>query len=149
MKVHEAATWPDYLCSKMGLSPLYAFAIFLVHSPPVSESYIQVMGDAHCFIEGANDVLSFYKEFLAGETGNYISCRVVVMKRSQVEALQDVANANRVVNAYHRICETLKGQELMAWMVFAAGYLTFPCDRYLLDEILSPVLYGGEMKVGS
>ncbi|KAI3605431.1 hypothetical protein WG66_005897 [Moniliophthora roreri] len=122
MKIQRTAVfWPDYLRSKTGLAPAYTYAIFSKHLHPKLSAYIQIMGDANRFIELANDVLSFYKEELAGETNNYVSTRAFTRGTSAIQTHQEVAE--ELISIYERVCVTLKGLELEAWKAFANGYL--------------------------
>lgn len=138
MKIQRTAVfWPDYLRSKTGLAPAYTYAIFSKHLHPKLSAYIQIMGDANRFIELANDVLSFYKEELAGETNNYVSTRAFTRGTSAIQTHQEVAE--ELISIYERVCVTLKGLELEAWKAFANGYLAFHVmqERYRLGEILA------------
>ncbi|KAK7044170.1 hypothetical protein VNI00_007890 [Paramarasmius palmivorus] len=137
MKVQDTAkSWPDFLRAKTGISPAYSFMVFPLRSS--LPSYIQVIGDTCRFIELTNDVLSFYKEYLAGETQNYISNRALTTERSPLQAFQDVAE--QVLSTNDRICATLKEPELTSWNTFVNGYLAFHVtqERYLLDKVLLP-----------
>ncbi|KAK7033991.1 hypothetical protein VNI00_012421 [Paramarasmius palmivorus] len=135
MKVHEmAASWPEFLREKTGIASAYSFMVFPRSSP--LPSYIQIIGDANRFIELTNDILSFYKEYLAGETQNYISNRAFVLGQSQLQTFQDAAE--QVLRIHDRICSVLKGPELVAWKEFKNGYIAFHviAKRYRLSEIL-------------
>ncbi|KAJ7159374.1 hypothetical protein C8R43DRAFT_1086920 [Mycena crocata] len=68
---------PHYLRSKSGAAEAYAAGIFKATKDqnfPVSK-YIRVLPDVAFFIEVMNDLLSFHKEELAGETHNLIHLR--------------------------------------------------------------------------
>ncbi|EEB96786.1 hypothetical protein MPER_04018, partial [Moniliophthora perniciosa FA553] len=132
-----AASWPDYLRSKTGVSAAYSFTIFSKHLHPQLSSYIQIMGDANRFIELTNDILSFYKENLAGETNNYISTRAFTRRKSTIQTHQELTE--EAISTHERICATLEGPELEAWKIFVNGYLAFHVmqERYRLGEILS------------
>ncbi|RYP57388.1 hypothetical protein DL769_009507 [Monosporascus sp. CRB-8-3] len=100
-EVHrQPPNFPDWLRSKTGLSPMYALLALarasdlkllsrakkdcfflpftLLHpfprQPPTGglEKFIQIIPEAIVFANIVNDVISFYKELLAGEKGNYI-----------------------------------------------------------------------------
>ncbi|KAJ7748359.1 terpenoid synthase [Mycena metata] len=68
---------PHYLRSKSGVAEAYAAGIFKASKEqniPLTR-YIRVLPDLTFFIEVINDILSFYKEELAGETYNLIQLR--------------------------------------------------------------------------
>ncbi|KAI3609526.1 terpenoidsynthase [Moniliophthora roreri] len=138
MKIRRTAvSWPDYLRSKTGVAAAYSYAIFSKHLDHQLSAYIQIIGDANKFIELTNDILSFYKENLTGETNNYIYARAFTRGKSAIQTHQDVAE--ELISMYERICATLEGPELEAWKGFVNGYLTFHVvlERYRLGEILS------------
>ncbi|ESK87730.1 hypothetical protein Moror_1831 [Moniliophthora roreri MCA 2997] len=122
MEIQKTAMfWPDYLRSKTGLAPAYTYAIFSKELHPQLSAYIQTIGDANRFIELANDVLSFYKEELAGETNNYVHTRAFTRGTSAIQTHQEVAE--ELISIYERVCVTLEGLELEAWKTFVNGYL--------------------------
>ena len=88
-------------------------------------------------ITPASDVLSFYKEELAGETGNYMGDRVRVTHRPTEETFREAID--ETIDAVDRIRSILgDGPARDAWESFAGGYLNFhTCNpRYRLDEVL-------------
>jgi hypothetical protein len=87
---------------------------------------------------GCSDVLSFYKEELAGETSNFISLRAKINKTSKLEELKTVVND--CVSAYRQI-EQLEhdfpatcGPLAPSWPAYLRSYLSVP--RYKLLELL-------------
>ncbi|KAI3609631.1 terpenoid synthase [Moniliophthora roreri] len=138
MKIRRTAiSWPDYLRSKTGVASVYSLMIFSKHLHPQLSAYIQVIGDANRFIEFTDDILSFYKESLAGETNNYVSTRAFTRGKTTIQTHQELAE--ETISAHERICATLEGPELEAWKTFVNGYLAFHVlqERYRLGEILS------------
>ncbi|ESK82920.1 terpenoid synthase [Moniliophthora roreri MCA 2997] len=138
MKVREtAASWPYFLRTRTGVAHAFSFMIFPRNLNFELSSYIQIMGDANLFIELANDVLSFHKENLVGETNNYVSNRAYTTGKSAIQAHKEIAED--VISAYHRICATLDKSQLEVWKKYANGHLAFHVaqKRYHLDEILS------------
>ncbi|KAJ7242651.1 hypothetical protein C8J57DRAFT_1243853 [Mycena rebaudengoi] len=72
-----ALNFPNYLRAKSGISEAYAAGIFKATSDqrlPLKK-YFRVLPDVISFIHGMNDVLSFHKEELDGETYNLIHLR--------------------------------------------------------------------------
>ncbi|KAJ7245609.1 isoprenoid synthase domain-containing protein, partial [Mycena haematopus] len=81
-----ALKFPHYLRSKSGIAEAYAAGIFKVTKDqylPLTR-YIKVLPDLAFFIEVVNDVLSFYKEEIAGETYNLIHLRTRSISSSGV-----------------------------------------------------------------
>ncbi|KAJ7150707.1 isoprenoid synthase domain-containing protein [Mycena filopes] len=73
----DAPKFPDYLRYKSAIGEAYAAWMFKATKEqklPMIK-YIQVLPDATFFVEAVNDILSFYKEELAGETHNLIHLR--------------------------------------------------------------------------
>ncbi|KAG6824532.1 hypothetical protein H0H93_001924, partial [Arthromyces matolae] len=120
----DARSWPDYLREKTGTSSAYAFFIFPRNDLEYCVTdFIQVIGDIKIYINHVNDLLSFYKEELAGETDNYIHIRASVQGKSAYDTLVDVARES--VAAYSRVSGILSSQSPAAyqlWETFAAGY---------------------------
>ncbi|KAJ7624323.1 terpenoid synthase [Mycena polygramma] len=72
-----AVKFPHYLRSKSGIAEAYAAAIFKANKEqhfPLTK-YIKVLPDLTFYIEVMNDLLSFHKEEIAGETYNLIHLR--------------------------------------------------------------------------
>ncbi|KAJ7615551.1 hypothetical protein FB45DRAFT_757952, partial [Roridomyces roridus] len=66
----ESASWPPYVRVKNGQPDAYAFMMFTRDACPDVSVYLQAIPDICTFINFNNDVLSFYKEELAGEKHN-------------------------------------------------------------------------------
>ncbi|KAF8894208.1 isoprenoid synthase domain-containing protein [Gymnopilus junonius] len=131
-----ATSWPNYLRVKTGASPGYAFFIYPTASVPDLSTYIQMIEDIRFFIDYANDVLSFYKEALVGETNNYIHYRAEVTGKEIVQTIQDVAN--EVVDTHSRISQALESTKASKpWKLFANGLLDFhfATKRYRLSDL--------------
>ncbi|KAJ7050040.1 isoprenoid synthase domain-containing protein [Mycena amicta] len=134
----SSKSWPYFLRAKTGVAPAYAFMIFRTISANMSQ-YMQVIPDVCLFIDITNDVLSFYKEELVGETANYIHNRARVTKKPPLSVLAEVAEealaARDRVTAVLRACGS---EGLHAWVTFVQGYLAFHVtqDRYRLKELL-------------
>ncbi|KAJ7148234.1 isoprenoid synthase domain-containing protein [Mycena filopes] len=79
-----APKFPHYLRSKSGVAEAYAAGIFKTSKEqniPLTK-YIRVLPDLTFFIEVMNDILSFHKEELAGETYNLIQLRTRALASS-------------------------------------------------------------------
>ncbi|KAI1267861.1 isoprenoid synthase domain-containing protein [Xylariaceae sp. FL1019] len=110
--VHDQAPqFPEWLRFKTGLSPMYALLALARHSDVALEhsgdgfgQYVQTIPDVIVFTNIVNDVISFYKELLAGEKGNYVDMRagkdgVDVVTAQRTLAAEGIAVYKRVVAA--------------------------------------------------
>ncbi|KAF8957808.1 isoprenoid synthase domain-containing protein [Flammula alnicola] len=131
-----AKGYPGFTRAMSGASEAYALMIF----PPTVplQSYIQALPELVAYIGYGNDVLSFYKEELAGETVNYISVLARCHGLSKMEAFERLATD--VVGAQTQISVILETDKeaFEAWQKFKAGYVGFHTsfDRYLLDDLM-------------
>ena len=83
-----------------------------------------------------SDILSFYKEELAGEKTNFVHDRALVTGKSVSEVLSELLD--EVVTAVERARVLLKGEkEKQVWERFIAGYVAyhFHSARYRLVEL--------------
>ena len=84
-----------------------------------------------------SDVLSFYKEELAGENSNHISMVAVRSKVSKLEAFKQ--EAETVTDLYWRILRILEGctEACHAFRSFVVGYFHFhfSVERYKLADL--------------
>ena len=86
--------------------------------------------------DAVNDILSFYKEELAGETVNYIHLmQAVHHKESALEVVHDLID--EAVGLSEEIGSLLAGDAKEAWEHWKTGYITFHlCDsRYRLADL--------------
>jgi len=88
------------------------------------------------FSDIVNDILSFYKEELAGETVTYVHLlRAVRHKESALEVVHDFID--EAVGLSEEIGSLLAGDAKEAWEHWKTGYITFHlCDsRYMLVDL--------------
>ncbi|KAF9541909.1 terpenoid synthase [Agrocybe pediades] len=140
MPLSEAGlSWPYFLHNKTGSAQSYSFMIFPKETGVDMTAYIQVLEDLTLYTNLTNDILSFYKEHLAGERNNYVYNRAYVSGKPVYEALQDVVDDT--LKAHDRITKALEfsGNEkaLACWRCYVNGYLGFhfTLKRYRLDEL--------------
>ncbi|KAJ7258984.1 isoprenoid synthase domain-containing protein [Mycena rebaudengoi] len=84
-----APKFPHYLRSKSGIAEAYAAGIFKARKEqclPLTR-FIKALPDLTMFIEAMNDVLSFHKEEIDGETYNLIHLRTRSLSLSGVRGL--------------------------------------------------------------
>ncbi|KAJ7649571.1 hypothetical protein DFH06DRAFT_996396, partial [Mycena polygramma] len=118
-----AAGWPKYLRQKSGLGPAAACAVFQKKMHPDLTAYIQVLPDIDEYSCLANDVLSFYKEELAGETTNYVNVRSKTTQKHPKRVLVEMVR--ECADLHDRITATLEPhpEALAAWEAFENGFM--------------------------
>ncbi|KAF8151137.1 isoprenoid synthase domain-containing protein [Mycena galopus ATCC 62051] len=132
-----APNWPKYLRAKSGLGPGAACAIFPKKIHPDIAVYVLVLPDVDEFTCLTNDILSFYKEELAGEATNYVKAR---SKTTQKHPKQVLVEMVREVEDLHvRIAATLANhpEALAAWLTFESGFIAWHLSigRYKLSQL--------------
>ncbi|GJE96498.1 terpenoid synthase [Phanerochaete sordida] len=118
-----ARRYPLYKRTRNGINEICAGFVWDAFTFPDVATHIQAFPDAILFIALTNDVLTFYKEELAGDTRNFVHDEARVTGRSPravvagtVDAVVDTIRAGRAV---------LSGAERDAWDSFVAGYISF------------------------
>ncbi|KAF9265366.1 terpenoid synthase [Marasmius fiardii PR-910] len=136
MTTLSSSSFADF-CRKMsGISTAYGMFIF----PREIEltAYVQCFPHMATYINCMNDVLSFYKEEVAGEEENFASMLAKESSVSKYEAIQRIADD--VAAADKSILMGLANNQLAldSWQSFKRGYVRFhtSCTRYKLDELL-------------
>ncbi|KAK8101372.1 Monoterpene synthase 25 [Apiospora kogelbergensis] len=139
----RAERFPDWLRFKTGLSPMYSLIALARpddHTRPSADGfcrYVQTVPEVVIFTNAVNDVISFYKELLAGEKGNYIDQRAEKDRVDVITALRTLAEEG--VAAYERIRAMLAdAPEYRAnFEAYARGITHFhtACPRYRLREL--------------
>ncbi|KAF9442113.1 terpenoid synthase [Macrolepiota fuliginosa MF-IS2] len=135
VKSSLAPDYPQFNRRMNGASRAYAIMSF----PPELDikSWIQVLPDYIHYVDHANDMLSFYKEELRGETLNYISLIAGSNGIAKLEALKKLAN--ETAECYERGCRLLEScpKALNAYRSFCVGYVEFHAlsVRYKLDQL--------------
>ncbi|PSR71660.1 hypothetical protein PHLCEN_2v12513 [Hermanssonia centrifuga] len=123
----HALRWVKHKRALNGIGNVYAFFIFDKFS----------FSDINAHIQANPDVLSFYKEELAGETRNFIHDRAVATNKSVIVGLTDTAD--ETLAALQAARSILKGQkEKDAMEQFMVGYAVFHFQsesRYYLKEL--------------
>ncbi|KAF9442329.1 terpenoid synthase [Macrolepiota fuliginosa MF-IS2] len=135
IKSAMAPDYPQFNRRMAGASRAYA----IMSIPPELDlkSWIQVLPDYIHYTDHANDMLSFYKEELRGETLNYISLIAGSNGIAKLEALKKLAN--ETAECYQRGCHLLESspKALNAYRSFCVGYVGFHAldARYKLDQL--------------
>ncbi|KII92799.1 hypothetical protein PLICRDRAFT_122793 [Plicaturopsis crispa FD-325 SS-3] len=130
-----ARNYPDFSRRMSGTGEACAVWIFPADLP--FRSYVQAIRDIVIFINGGNDLLSFYKEESAGEDVNQVSLIAKSRNITKTEALRLLED--EVVTAYDNTVHILAPHEgaLRAFKQFCQGYVTFhsSVQRYKLYEL--------------
>ncbi|PCH34221.1 terpenoid synthase [Wolfiporia cocos MD-104 SS10] len=121
-----------------GAPEAYSCFVWEKDKCPDERAFIRALPDTIKFLNHANDIMSFYKEILAGDTGTYIYSRAQVTGKSLIETLHELID--ETVVATKRARSLLDGEAAKsAWDSFVEGYIQFHvCDpRYRLKEFLN------------
>ncbi|KZT12294.1 terpenoid synthase [Laetiporus sulphureus 93-53] len=134
----DALPFITYRRNMSGLAEAFAYFIWEeAEFPDDVDKYMQAIPDICWYQNHVNDVLSFYKEELAGETGNYMSDRAIATGKTTLETLQEVIDETVVI--VERIRKILgEGKVRDAWEAFARGWIAFHTSspRYRLRELI-------------
>ncbi|KAJ6527369.1 isoprenoid synthase domain-containing protein, partial [Mycena capillaripes] len=131
------SNWPKYLRQKSGMAPGFSCAVFPARTHTDISAYIQVLPDIASYFYLVNDILSFYKEILAGETMNYVQVRSKTtgkdLKQVFVEMVREVGDLHTGITA----ALEEQPEALAAWKAFEYGYISWhlSIERYRLSEL--------------
>ncbi|KAJ7101535.1 isoprenoid synthase domain-containing protein [Mycena belliarum] len=132
-----ARAWPRYLRAKSGMAPGYAAAAFPRAAHPDISAFLQALPEIDTALALLNDILSFYKEDLAGETMNYVSVRAAVGKmRPRAVIMEMVAE---VADLHARTAAILQSspEAMETWIALEHGVIAwhFALPRYKLTDL--------------
>ncbi|KAH9926490.1 isoprenoid synthase domain-containing protein [Fomitopsis serialis] len=133
----QSKSFADYQRFMTGVAEPYASFIWSKEDFPHETSYIHILPEACVYMIHINDILSFYKEELAGETNNYIHARSRATSKLPRDVLCQLID--EVVAAAERVRDHLgEGPVRDAWDNFEAGYIHYHIGnpRYRLQEVL-------------
>ncbi|KAJ7258172.1 isoprenoid synthase domain-containing protein [Mycena rebaudengoi] len=138
MNVRSAASsWPKYLRAKSGVAPGFSYAAFPRTAHRNLSAYIQAVPDIDDYLCLVNDILSFYKEELEGDTMNYVQIRARVSCKPPKQILLEMVR--EVGELHRRISETLSGSSevLGAWKTLEYGFIAWhlSIERYKLSQL--------------
>ena len=112
----NAERYPYFLRSKTGVAQAYAMMIFPLSAHLSPLEYIQAAPSISFWIDITNDILSFHKEELAQEEGNYIHLRATIERKNPAQIHYDLVKEALRTSA--SIESTLSGNALNAWLTF-------------------------------
>ncbi|KAG1905331.1 isoprenoid synthase domain-containing protein [Suillus fuscotomentosus] len=132
----QAPSYPEYARMLSGVDYAYAYFVFPSTLPP--REYVQCIMDVAMIVNYANDILSYYKEEIQGDTANYLSLMAASRGLSKQDALQKLIE--KTVQLHHGILEFLRPhpEAYDAYVGFFNGYFKFHATfgRYKLEEIM-------------
>ncbi|KAL0565469.1 hypothetical protein V5O48_016558 [Marasmius crinis-equi] len=138
MPLHPSAeNWPRFLRAKTGVAPGYSHAVFPRTAHPDMSAYVQVLPDMDNFLTHGNDILSFYKEDLAGEEMSYVAVRARISGKDPLRVISEMVD--EITRSHERIIAVLSDhpEALKWWLTFEKGYIWWHLSlkRYRLSEI--------------
>ncbi|KAG1781957.1 terpenoid synthase [Suillus placidus] len=132
----QTPSYPEYSRLLSGLPNAYGFCVF-PSTLPLRE-YVQCMPDLTIVINHTNDILSYYKEEIEGDSANYLSLIAVSRAITKQDALRELIE--KTVQAYHNVLEFLRPrpEAYDAYVAFFDGYVKFHAamKRYKLGEVM-------------
>ncbi|KIK53242.1 hypothetical protein GYMLUDRAFT_77496 [Collybiopsis luxurians FD-317 M1] len=133
----SAENWPKFLRAKTGIAPAYSYAVFPQTAHPDMSVYVQVLPDMDDFINLGNDILSFYKEDLAGDEMTYVAFRAKISGKHPLRVVSEMVD--EITHSHERILAVLSDhpEALKWWLTFEKGYIGWHLSmkRYRLSEI--------------
>ncbi|KAG2064654.1 terpenoid synthase [Suillus decipiens] len=133
----QAPSYSEYSRLLSGLADTYGLSIFPSTLP--LQEYVQCMPDLTIVINHTNDILSYYKEEIEGDSTNYLSLMAASRGLAKQEALCELID--KTVRAYYNVLEFLRPrpEAYDAYVAFFDGYVKFHATlrRYKLEEVMS------------
>lgn len=134
----SAPEFPEYVRLKSGAPAQYAYWLFHHPSRPDITPYAQTIPDFLAVINRVNDILSFYKEELAGEDDNFVHMRAKITGKGVIAALNEICEETLLL--IDCISDTLSEtpEHLIIFEEFMVRYLRFHTSttRYQLKELM-------------
>ncbi|GJE96507.1 hypothetical protein PsYK624_127040 [Phanerochaete sordida] len=138
MRLRPAAVqYPPYKRARNGLGDAYAAFIWDKFVFPDLSTFIQALPDTTTIIFNANDILSFYKEELSGDTKNFVHDCAHITSRDAHSFVRELLEG--LVAAVHAVRGILDGEkERDAWERWLTGYISFHIltPRYRLADLI-------------
>ncbi|EKM53549.1 uncharacterized protein PHACADRAFT_125351 [Phanerochaete carnosa HHB-10118-sp] len=125
-----------YKRARNSLGEVYSSFVWDKFNFPDISAHIQVTPETMIYLDYASDILSFYKEEMAGERHNFVHDRAHVTGKDIKTVLSDILD--EVVGAVERARNILQGgKERETWERFLAGYVAFHflSPRYKLAQL--------------
>ncbi|KAG1808674.1 terpenoid synthase [Suillus subaureus] len=133
----QTPSYPEYSRLLSGLADAYGFFIFPSTLP--LQEYIQCMPDLIVVVNHTNDILSYYKEEIEGDSANYLSLIAASRALTKQDTLHELIE--KTVQAHHNVLEFLRPrpEAYDAYVAFFDGYFKYHTTsrRYKLEEVMS------------
>ncbi|KXH33806.1 longiborneol synthase [Colletotrichum simmondsii] len=129
--------FPDFYRDMSGMDQAYAVFCYPKALYPDVEAFLEAIPDMANFINISNDVLSFYKEELSGDTRNYVHNRATCTGKPVLTVVAEV-NRESIASA-RRVEKILKGRGIyeQSWNDSVRGYMAMHTTnpRYKLTDL--------------
>jgi len=135
--IREAGNFPWYLRDQTGIGKAFMLFMFARSRKVAITDYIQALPDMNYWIAGVNDLLSFHKEELAGETANYIHNRAHVENVTAMQVFADMGHEMLKKRASILTVLAKSPRALEIWQIWERGYIAWHLaqDRYKLKDL--------------
>ncbi|KAF8523967.1 isoprenoid synthase domain-containing protein [Hysterangium stoloniferum] len=132
--VHRFA---PFMRDKSGGAAGYALQIFTKSRNVTMMETLQALPDIYYWMNLTNDLLSFHKEELEGDQGNYVHIRARAENLSPLEVLATMAEELRVSRNIIYATLAQSPRVLTAWKAFERGYVEWHMiqERYKLNDL--------------
>ncbi|KAF8511697.1 isoprenoid synthase domain-containing protein [Gautieria morchelliformis] len=129
--------FPWFVRDRTGGGTPFALMAFTKSTKIDMMEFIQAIPDINFWISLTNDMLSFHKEELAGETGTYVHNRAYIENKAPVQVLAEMAEELRISRNTIHTALSNSPKALLIWQVYERGYIAFHMeqDRYRLKDL--------------
>ncbi|KAG6906806.1 hypothetical protein DXG01_012034 [Tephrocybe rancida] len=126
LELSSASTrFPWFLRDRTGVAVAFALMLFPNSRKADYVACFQAMADMDFWISVTNDLLSYHKESIAGETANYISNRAATEARSPLQVCLDIRQ--ELLRSRKHVYETLTSNAgkdaVKTWRSWERGYM--------------------------
>ncbi|KAH7001267.1 longiborneol synthase [Ilyonectria destructans] len=129
--------FPDFYRDMSGMDQAYAVFCYPKALYPDVGAFLEAIPDMANFINISNDVLSFYKEELGGDTRNYIHNRATCSGKPVLTVVEEVNK--ETIESARRVEKILKGRGIYekSWNDSIRGYMAMHTTnpRYKLTDL--------------
>ncbi|OLN81001.1 Trichodiene synthase [Colletotrichum chlorophyti] len=129
--------FPDFYRDMSGMNIAYAVFCYPKEQYPDVGQFLEALPDMARFIDISNDVLSFYKEELGGDTRNYMHNRALATGKPVLTVVEEVNK--ETIESAQRVSAILKGRGKyeQSWNESVRGYMAMHTTnaRYKLKDL--------------
>lgn len=135
--VRDAWRFPWFMRERTGFGESWAHLVFPKRLGVNLMDYIEAVPDMTFWIDITNDILSFYKEEVAGETDNLVHLRATYENKEPMEVVSEMKD--ELIASQKIIYATLAAYPvaLHMWKSFQQGFIYWHLsqDRYKLQDL--------------